>query len=143
MDWRNANEQARAGQYDQFWNLPKISIGITLLGIIFLATIQRIPYPALVIPGAILTFLFFTARYWWERSHPKARRPSTRLILGGLVFLIGALYGGIEVALGQADKVDLLALIIPASLGGWSLWQGLKIERNHPNDQHRDSHAQS
>lgn len=125
------NDPAPGDQTGGFWNVPRISIAVTLLAIIFLSAIQRIPYPALVIPSAILAFLFLAVRYWWERGRPKAKPASTRLILGGLLFLGGAMYGAIEVALGQADKLDLLVLIIPASLGGWLLRQGLMIKHRH------------
>jgi hypothetical protein len=127
------NDRAPGYQTGPFWNVPRISIAITLLAIIFLSAIQRIPYPALVIPSAILSFLFFAVRYWWERGRLKAKPASTRLILGGLLFLGGATYGAIEVALGQADKLDLLALVIPAFLGGWLLRQGLMIKHRHQN----------
>jgi hypothetical protein len=134
MTTTSENDALRSDRPSRFWNVPRISMALALLGIISLATTRRIPHPALVIAGAVLAFLLFAAHFWWEGTRRKSMRVSTLLILGGTVFLAGALYGAIEVAVGQADKLDLVALIVPAFLGTWLVRKGLIMGRLHRND---------
>jgi hypothetical protein len=130
----NEKNSLHSDRPNRFWNIPRISLTLALVGMILMAATRHIPHPALVIAGAILAFVLLAAQFWWETSRKKSRPMSTSLILGGLVFLGGALYGAMEVSLGQADKLDLVALIIPASLGTWLLRKGLTTERGRRNE---------
>ena len=128
----NENDTLRSNRPSRFLNVPQISMALALLCIISLAVTRRIPHPALVVACAILAFFLFAAYFWGEWSRSSSSRISTRLILGGFVFLAGALYGAIEVAMRQADKMDVLALIVPASLGTWLVRKGIIMRRIQP-----------
>jgi hypothetical protein len=134
MTTTNENDALHSNRPSRFWNVPRISIALGLLGIISLAATRRISHPALVVAGATLAFLLFAAYFWWDGRRRESSRVSTSLILGGVVFLAGALYGAIEVAVGEADKLDLVALIVPASLGTWLVRKGLIMGRLHRDD---------